>query len=264
MRTTRKAIRRAIGFTLIELLVVIAVIILLMAILVPVLQRAAGQARETQCLANVKQMIAAFTAYHGNYKGFLPSPAHRDEISDLNDPQYWDGDPNFTDETNPTDNPPYTWKGKIISYIGTSNEENPDQKYGIFKCPAVRLFKRHKSFYGINAYLGMHVPEKLRDSDGYYKMIHAEDIEQHSKTYLIGENNTGHWAVKPSKHPREASDFTAASDDAKCFARHFKRGSWAFLDGHTERATITDNEKNHCWMWVPNKTEHREQYGSGN
>ncbi len=261
VRRMRGTGRRAAGFTLIELLVVIAVIILLMAILVPVLQMAAAQARKTQCLSNTKQLGAALTAYHGNFRGFLPSPAHSDATPDLNAEAYWDGDPNFRDESNPTDQPPYTWKGKIINYIGTADEDNPDQKYQVFKCPAVRLFKGHKSFYGANAYLAMHCnPERLKDSDGYFNMTHMDDIEQTSKTFLVGENNTGHWAVKPAENPRESSDFGSESDGAKCHARHRNVSSWVYGDGHSAPLTIIQNEQRHCELWVANKAEHRQSY----
>jgi prepilin-type N-terminal cleavage/methylation domain-containing protein len=59
------------GFTLIELLVVIAIIALLMAILMPALQRVRKQARATVCLANVRQWGLCFNMYLNDNKGLF-------------------------------------------------------------------------------------------------------------------------------------------------------------------------------------------------
>ena len=51
------------GFTLIELLVVIAIIAVLMAILMPALNRAREQGKRSTCLSNLKQLTLAWIMY---------------------------------------------------------------------------------------------------------------------------------------------------------------------------------------------------------
>lgn len=62
--------RRA--FTLIELLVVIAIIALLLAILMPTLQRVKQQARAIGCQANLKQWALIFSMYAHEYENKFP------------------------------------------------------------------------------------------------------------------------------------------------------------------------------------------------
>jgi len=60
------------AFTLIELLVVIAIIALLMAILMPTLQRAKEQARAIGCQANLRQWSLIFSMYASEYDNRFP------------------------------------------------------------------------------------------------------------------------------------------------------------------------------------------------
>ena len=57
---------RSKGFTLIELLVVIAIIAILMAVLMPALNRAREQGKRASCLSNLKQLTLAWVAYAGD------------------------------------------------------------------------------------------------------------------------------------------------------------------------------------------------------
>ncbi len=60
------------GFTLVELLVVIGVIAVLIAILLPALNKARDQARTLMCLSNLRQIVVGMTMYAGENKDFLP------------------------------------------------------------------------------------------------------------------------------------------------------------------------------------------------
>jgi prepilin-type N-terminal cleavage/methylation domain-containing protein len=60
------------GFTLIELLVVIAIISILMAILMPALQRVKAQAQEMTCRANLRQYGIAQVIYLDDNEGRYP------------------------------------------------------------------------------------------------------------------------------------------------------------------------------------------------
>ncbi len=62
---------RRLGFTLVELLVVIAIIGLLVALLLPAVQKARENGRQLQCLNNIKQLATAAIS-HDSSKGQLP------------------------------------------------------------------------------------------------------------------------------------------------------------------------------------------------
>ena len=75
------------AFTLIELLVVIAIIALLMAILMPALQRVREQTKATICQSNVKQWGLIFRLYADDNEGKLPQSIAGGNLTDQE--AYW-------------------------------------------------------------------------------------------------------------------------------------------------------------------------------
>ena len=88
--------RRRRAFTLVELLVVVGIIALLIALLMPALQKSRYEAQVTACSARLQQFVAALGVYANENKGKLP----RYDLNFVDAAVYgnlWDVSPEFYD-----------------------------------------------------------------------------------------------------------------------------------------------------------------------
>ena len=149
--------RRDKAFTLIELLVVIAVIALLMAILMPALQRVKRQAKAVVCLSNLHQWGLWYLMYTAD-----------------NDNKFFAVRPAPKASTNP-------WYGVMRPYYKDSND--------VLLCPTAAKHKcqRHREFY----YGGYHHPGNKFSAWARPTTI-SPDLPPRSFTASYGLN----WAVR--------------------------------------------------------------------
>ena len=85
----RRATQPRRAFTLVELLVVIGIIAILIAILLPVLNKVKEQANATKCAANLRELSKMWYQYASENKG-LSVPGRLPKFDGFNSP-YWIG-----------------------------------------------------------------------------------------------------------------------------------------------------------------------------
>lgn len=249
------------GFTLIELLVVIAIIALLMGILTPVLSRVREAGYSMRCMSNLKGIALAAQIYAYDNDGKFP-PFRMTTVSPT--------DPTVYVNKYGRMQPRWQWFfdygiGPVIDpkpYV-----TNPGDTFGdsdtlimtndFFVCPSFDrpgFDKRdiRNGSYGYNyQYLG-----NARIKDGRYKNfpVYQVRIKRPSETVIVadsrgilGEGIHG-YTLDPPKIARSVNaEFfarynkpTYQEQHSPADARHGGKVNVAFVDGHTEKKSLTE------------------------
>ena len=232
--------RKPSGFTLIELLMVISIIILLMALLLPALQRARNQARAVICQANLKQWGTVLALYAEENEGRIPrgwmSPVWLFRSSWLPD-----GDPN---------KPPvyHNLKTRGIACCPMAVRPGPGRAGSLISSRNWRIrYKRGSTF---QAWQVESPPPRFRGSYGFNNSIapftRARDVETYSVKGLanipvILDSETPriehHHDDTP---PRPGTPFSIHGPRAYCINRHNGYINGLFMDWSVRRIGLKE------------------------
>ena len=226
------AVRKPRGFTLIELLVVIAIIALLLAILMPALQRVKKQAQGVVCQSNLKQIGAAAFMYAEEYDQFVPR-----------------GLAGGTGKA---------WFQLFMPLLSERPKNNDYRSVDIYRCPSYPD-KEQTVCYVVNGWdfddasdmTGREIllPSKLSECEQPALTVFLADNEDGPWRHIVTKaNDPGHnrcdvWA--PQHLPnRPETDVTHGRRVAE--ARHRKGANFLFLDWHVDFIATEDH---HIDLW---------------
>lgn len=209
------------AFTLVELLVVIGIIALLVAILLPTLNKAREQGNWAACLSNMKQIGNALIFYANENHGYYPRPASGSNGAMPDDYIFWQTVP--VPGRNPDDS-------ALAPYLNAKG----DKFLAIMRCPtdlfADRAVRPGRESYGAFRYsYSMNESWVADPQDSLTGKRHkAAEVRNAAEKILFIEErepNDGRW---------DYTQNTVGGDD-QLADRHGKQGNILWNDYHVSR-----------------------------
>lgn len=237
------------AFTLVELLVVIGVVALLISILVPSLTAARGQARQTVCGSNLRELASA-NRYYAD-EGGVYVPGASDFLANL---KRWHGERDRVGEVFDSS------RGPLADYLGPAGRV---KRCPVFDSDALAResggFERGNGGYGYNnryvgsqlASLGANEQVVANDRAGAY----VSDVKRPGDTVMftdsaLAQGRSGRaartWLIEYSfAEPRFHPQYPGYRATPSIHFRHRDRANVVWCDGHVgaERMTFSHRSR---------------------
>ena len=210
------------AFSLVELLVVIGIIAVLVALLLPTLQKAKDNANRVACLNNLRQFGMGFQMYNQANNGSFPTSACANQASDW---IYWEPGRNLN-------------LGRLVAYTSSSGTFDPR----LYTCPSDNPASHVRGYpysYSVNMYVC-----SSTSTVGTAPIIRSTAIRHPSNCIVMVEESSttiddGCWAwqynyglgvnLVSTRHDSRYLDVTDAANSATA-----GNGNVLFADGHSD------------------------------
>jgi prepilin-type N-terminal cleavage/methylation domain-containing protein/prepilin-type processing-associated H-X9-DG protein len=200
------------AFTLIELLVVIAIIAILMAVLMPSLNKARDNARRIHCISNTKSLALGWTMYKDDCDDML--------VSANTNPNGWVDAPKGGNSASLDEKKAAAARGKLFPYVG--------REVAVYHCPADR---RRQTATAGPAYITFSIVGGANGEEaGYTRATRFSQLKRAATKYVLIEEtdtrgyNENSWEV-------QVANRTWIDPPAMW---HAARTTLGFADGHAE------------------------------